>query len=81
MLKNRAESDVMGLRRVRNKAYQDRRLAETAVAAGAAFGWAEGDRDNRSVIAAWQARRMMTLVVPSLAAFPLAVGLAVYLVG
>lgn len=65
----------------RNKTFQDRRLAQTAVAAGSAFGWSEGDRDNAQVIAEWQARRrMVMLVVPTVFLVPFAASLAYYFV-
>lgn len=65
----------------RNKIFQDQHLAQTAVAAGSAFGWSEGDRDNAQVIAEWQARRRMaTLVVPTIFALPFAASLAYYFV-
>ena len=65
----------------RNKDFQDRRLAQTAIAAGSAFGWSEGDRDNAAVIAEWQARRRLTMLyVPAVFALPFAASLAYYFV-
>lgn len=63
----------------RNKAFQERRLVETAMVAGSAFGWADGDRDNREVIADWQARRRLTMLyMPAVFMLPFAASLAYY---
>lgn len=64
----------------RNKTFREQHLMRTAVAAGAAFGWAEGDRDNAAVIAEWQARRRLALLsVPALLMLPVVASMAYYL--
>lgn len=64
----------------RNKVFQEQRLVRTAEAAGSAFGWAEGDRDNAAIIAEWQARRRLTMLyLPALFMLPCAASLAYFL--
>jgi len=53
----------------------------TAVAAGTAFGWAEGHRDNKDVIAEWRGRRLMAMALSAVVATPLLAAVAVAVIG
>jgi|GEM_PF-1163856 hypothetical protein len=72
----------MALKNRRNREYQDRRLARTAVAAGSAFGWIEPDKSNAERIAEWQAwRRLVAVCVPLAMTLPFAASFAYLYIG
>ncbi len=69
------------VRTTRGRRFQEQRLMATAVAAGTAFGWAEGHRDNKDVIAEWRGRRLMAMALSAVVATPLLAAVAVAVIG
>lgn len=67
---------MFGRGRRQNKVFYEQRLHRTAEAAGAAFGC----MDAESLTLPTPPRRSFSLMLSTLAAFPLAIGAAVYLI-
>ena len=67
---------MFGRGRRQNKVFHEQRLHRTAEAAGAAFGCME----TESLSLSGPPRRSFSLMLSTFAAFPLAIGVAAYLI-